>query len=260
MVSEDNTTNEGSMNGQPGLTGIRENWTRILVDLSDYNGYGSVRFRFRFTSDNDASAFAFEKDDGFYIDNLKLVKTTGISTVAVKFAGFNAQLLLNNTVKLDWEAYTDVQHDYFEVQRSTDVNHNFIPLARIKSQPPYSALDYSPETGNNYYRIKEVDKNGGATYTNVIKITLQHNLTTSIYPNPVRKELAVKIRNNINRENYVIRITDATGRAVYEQTKMIEAGASEVKIDVNMLASQVYFLKLINSKNEVVVNDKFIKQ
>ena len=68
--------------GQPALTGIRDNWTRELVNLDNYNGYAgdpTVRFRFRFTSDNDAKCnFAFEKDDGFYIDDIKLVKTTSI--------------------------------------------------------------------------------------------------------------------------------------------------------------------------------------
>ncbi len=260
MVSEDNTTNEGSLGGQPALTGIRDNWTRELVDLGDYNGYGAVRFRFRFTSDNDASSFAFEKDDGFYIDDLKLTKTTSVSTLSVKFGNFNAQLLLNNTVKLDWEAYTDLEHDYFEVQRATDNNNNFVTLSKIKTLPPYSALDYSPTLGNNYYRIKEVDKNGQVSYTNIIKINLQKFLTTSIYPNPVHDQIAIKIRNNINRENYSILITDMTGRTVCEQTKTIEAGASDVKMNVNMLPPQVYLIKLINSKNEVIVNDKFIKQ
>ena len=75
-VTEDNTTNGGTLGGQPALTGIRDNWTRELFDLSSYAGNATVSLRFQFTSDNDASSFAFELDDGFYIDDIKAIKIT----------------------------------------------------------------------------------------------------------------------------------------------------------------------------------------
>lgn len=259
-VMEDNTTNGGSLGGQPALTGIRENWTRELFDLSNYIGNASLHLRFRFTSDNDASSFAFERDNGFNIDDIAVIKTTNVSTVAVKFGNFNAQLVMNNIVKLNWEAYTDQQHDYFEVQRATDKNSNFITIAKIKSQPPYIAYDESPELGNNYYRIKEVDKSGLVTYTNIIKINLRNKIITSVYPNPAVKELTVKVRNDISRDNYTLQVLDITGRKVAEKISTLENGSNELKINVEKLPAQVYFVKLTNSQNEVILIEKFIKQ
>ena len=260
MVAEDNTTNGGTLGGQPALTGIRDNWTHELFDLASYTNDPTVYLRFKFTSDSDGSAFAFERDNGFNIDNLKLIKTTAVSTLAVKFSSFNAQLLLNNSVRLNWEAYTDLQHDYFEVQRATDKNSNFIPIARIKSLPPYTSMDNNPAWGNNYYRIKEVAKTGLITYSNVIKVNLQNTLSTTIYPNPVAKELFVKVRNNVTKDHYTVLVTDVTGRKVYEQTQLIESGSNEIKINVEKLPAQVYFLKIINSKNEDIITERFIKQ
>lgn len=259
MVSEDNTTSSGTLGGLPALTGIRENWTRELFDLKDFLTDGTVYFRLRFTSDNDASSFAFEKDKGFNIDDLKLIKTTSITTLAVKFNSFNAQLINNNSVRLNWEAYTDIQHDHFEVQRATDINSSFVTIANIRSLPPYLSFDNSPHYGNNYYRIKEIDKAGDVSYTNVIKVSIQKGLATSIYPNPVKKELSVKINNSISRDNFILRVTDVSGRTVLEQTSMVEAGRNDLKMDVAELPAQVYFLKLINSKNEVIVTERFIK-
>ena len=244
----------------PALTGIRPNWTHELFDLGAYNGNPLVHFRFNFTSDNDASAFAFEKDDGFNIDNLKLIKVTGINTLAVKFGSFNAQLLLNNTVRLNWEAYTDLQHDYFEVQRSTDKNSNFITIAKTSNLPPYISVDYLPEPGGNYYRIKEMDKNGLASYSNIIKVTLQNSLATTIYPNPVKKELSVRIRSTMTKDNYRLQITDLTGQILYDNKTPIETGANEIKINVENLPVQLYILKIMNSKNEIIVTEKFIKK
>ena len=247
-MQEDNTTNGGTLGGQPALTGIKENWSHELFDLKDFLGGANVRFRLRFTSDNDASAFAFEKDDGFYIDNLKLVKTTSIATLAVKFGNFNAQLLMNNTVRLDWEAYTDQQHDYFEVQRATDKNSNFITIAKIKSQPPYIAYDESPELGNNYYRIKEVDKSGLVTYTNIIKINLRNKIITSVYPNPATTN--IHIINEGNKYIDQVLITDINGQ-------LVKSFSSHMNLDISDLKSGLYFVRV--RSHDTYMNFKFMK-
>ncbi len=59
-------------NAAPALTGVRENWTRETVDLSDYVGSGNVGLRFLFTSNGSGV------DDGFYIDNIEVVKAPAI--------------------------------------------------------------------------------------------------------------------------------------------------------------------------------------
>jgi hypothetical protein len=79
-VQEPGTLDGSTINGQPALTGIRQDWTRELIDLSNFNGSTGVRFRFVFTSDGNGTDFAFRNDDGFNIDNLKLVKSTKFNT------------------------------------------------------------------------------------------------------------------------------------------------------------------------------------
>ena len=100
-VTEDNTTNGGSLGGQPALTGIRDNWTRELFDLTGYKNNASVSLRFRFTSDNDASSFAFELDDGFYLDNVKVIKITNAAVPAPPApASSNTTICTGNTATL----------------------------------------------------------------------------------------------------------------------------------------------------------------
>lgn len=260
MIAEDNTTNGGTLGGQPAFTGIRDTWSHELFNLEDYLGEPSVSLRFRFTSDNDASAFAFERDEGFSIDDLKLVKTTNVSTLAVKFGNFNAQLQMNRTVRLNWEAYTDQQHDYFEVQRATDKNSNFLRIAKLTSLPPYSANDFSPETGNNYYRIKEVDKNGGITYSNVIKINVQNDVVTNIYPNPASKVLSVRLNNFIANRAVTVLVTDAEGRQVLKKSQTVQTGSDEIRLDIQRLPNQVYFVRVLGDNGQPLLQEKFIKQ
>jgi hypothetical protein len=75
-IQEPGTFDGSTINGQPALTGIQNDWIRELVDLSAYNGQSALRLRFQFTSGSDGSGFAFGVDDGFSLDNLKVVKST----------------------------------------------------------------------------------------------------------------------------------------------------------------------------------------
>ena len=78
-VQETNTTNQGRLGGLPALTGIKENWTKELIRIpSSFYSSSNVRFRFEFSSDADGGSSDFEDDmdDGFYIDDFKIVKST----------------------------------------------------------------------------------------------------------------------------------------------------------------------------------------
>ena len=75
-VQELGTLDGSTINGRPSFTGIQQDWTRELFDLNAYNGQAALRFRFVFTSNASGSGFAFEVDDGFFIDNLKIIKST----------------------------------------------------------------------------------------------------------------------------------------------------------------------------------------
>ena len=259
-VMENNSTSGGLLNGQPALTGIRDSWTRELFDLSGYIGSATVSLRFRFTSDNDAGSFAFEKDDGFYIDDISVVKTTNVSVIGVKYGNFTGKLLSNQTVQLDWEAYTDLQHDYFEVEKASVKNSQFVSIAKINTMPPYRAFDLNPEEGMNYYRIKQVDKNGSTTYSNIVKIAVNPDRSSLVmYPNPVKDQLNIRFNSNL-REKYTVQLSDIRGRLIQEQNIVATQGNTAMKIDVDKLNPQLYIIKIINGNNEVICTEKFIKE
>jgi carboxypeptidase T len=75
-VQEPGTLDGSTLNGNPSLTGIQQDWTRELFDISSYIGASKLRLRLQFTSDAAGSGYDFELDDGFYIDNLKVIKST----------------------------------------------------------------------------------------------------------------------------------------------------------------------------------------
>jgi carboxypeptidase T len=259
-IKEPGTLDAATINGLPSLTGIRGNWTREIFDLSAYNGTAALRLRFNFTSDNDASTFQGELDDGFYIDNLKVIRTTTpLITLGANFLSFNGKLLKDNTVELNWDAVVDQKHRYFEVEKSSD-RQNFISIGRIEGTDPYKLIDMNPFAGNNYYRIKEVDADGKEMYSTIINIIYNPSLlSVSLYPNPVIDELNFKIK--INRsEKVTVQVSDLSGRIINIIQVNVNNIEREYQINTAKLSPQVYVLKVINSKNEVLTVQKFMKQ
>lgn len=257
-VQEAGTLDGSTINGIPSLTGIKDLWTRELFDLSAYLGVPVLYLRFQFTSGASAS-FEFSEDDGFYIDNLKVIKSTAaLVTLPVHFIKFTGRLLADETVRLDWEAVTDEQHDYFDIERSVNGTH-FTSLGRGPGEAPYWKIDPSPAPGNNFYRIRQADQNGTITYSHVVHITYKPPVRISMYPNPVTDILQVKINTNL-ADHFTISVNDITGRRIYEQNALSGGGGVNAPVDLTPYAAQMYMIVVRNGKNEIVATQKITKQ
>lgn len=261
-IQESNTTNQGRLGGSPALTGIRENWTKELVEIP-VNFYTSSNVMFRFEFSSDATSFNdFENDldDGFYIDDFKIIKSTSLPTVlSVQFISFAGQLLPDETIRLNWEAVTDQQHDYFEIEKSAN-GYNFTTIGKASSPAPYKYIDTTPFPGNNFYRIKQADKDGTITYSHTVSVYYSPVISfITVYPNPVTDILNVKINSAIT-EKFMVSITDLAGRKIHEQTLTAGGSEREITIDLKHKAAQLYILTIRNNKNEIIATHKVVKK
>jgi murein tripeptide amidase MpaA len=261
-IQENNTTNQGRLGGLPALTGIRENWTKELVEIpAGFYNSSNVWFRFEFSSDATSfNDFENDLDDGFYIDDFKIIKsTTALTVLPVQFVSFTAQLLADETVALNWAAAEDQQHDHYEIEKSAN-GSVFTPISKGPFAAPYKYLDSTPFTGNNFYRIRQVDKNGTISYSHTVNI-YYYPVTSfvSVYPNPVTDVLNVKINAN-SVDQYSINITDLAGRKIYEEK--ISTGETRIEVNINLKdkAAQLYILTIRNKKNEIIATHKVVKK
>ncbi len=258
-IQEPGTLDGSTIGGIPSLTGIRDNWTHELFNLSAYNGQANLRLRFIFTSDNDPTTFVGEVDEGIFIDDVKIIKSTvSLNTLPVHFLSFAGRLQQDESVRLDWDAQILSGHDYFEVEKSSD-GINFVSIGRGPSSAPYYKIDRSPYIGNNYYRVKQVDVDNKIAYSTVVNVVYNPwKLHVSVYPNPVKDVLTVKI-NSTKNDTYTILIADLSGRKVYEQKITTTATTREVNINMSNEATQMYILTVRNSRNEIVSTEKIAK-
>ncbi|RYY59251.1 MAG: T9SS type A sorting domain-containing protein, partial [Chitinophagaceae bacterium] len=215
----------------------------------------AVYLRFVFTSDADADNFAHELDDGFYIDNINVVKTTQtFNVLPVHFFRFTGQLQPDGQVRLDWEASTDEQHDYFEVERSADGIH-FTPLGRPSPNPPYRLFDAHPEPGSNHYRVKQVDRSGRVTYSNVVLINVQLKVQLNVFPNPAHNELHINVQST-RPGTLQLHLRDLQGRSLWQHKS---GGNSTLNVPMSEWAQGTYLLQVYDTDGHLLSAQRIVK-
>lgn len=154
----------------------RDNGGPTWVDLG---GSGTASGSGTITSGN------FTKFDRFFtIAN----GAGGSNPLPVEFLNFDAAAV-NGKTKIDWSTLSETNSDYFEVQRSTD-GISFSPVGIVKaagfatSLRKYNFTDTQPATGHNYYRLRQVDRNGQFALTGIKGIFI-YKVRMAVFPNPV---------------------------------------------------------------------------
>ena len=181
----------------------------------------------------------------------------GIQTIAVinqilpvRFLSFRIVKYDNTSVLITWQTASEQQNDHFVVEKSLD-GRTFIELTRVKGQGTtsstsnYKAMDYQPQTGNNYYRIKQTDADGTSTYTPVSSIQFSTTGTSiSVFPNPTNNMLTLQTDAVANT---LYQITDLTGNLI--QSNRIFS--NRMQINIGQLPAGTYILNILREKQVV---------
>ncbi|HMT29897.1 MAG TPA: T9SS type A sorting domain-containing protein, partial [Bacteroidia bacterium] len=163
----------------------------------------------------------------------------------------------HEVVDLKWVTETEINNDYFTVERSDDGTHfskiMIVDGAGNSTSPlSYFAKDEHPLTGNSYYRLKQTDFNGSTTLSKIIKINFSTATNCQLYPNPVKNNLTITSSEQISK----LIIYDVAGRQLTEYS-----GNKDIiiRMDLSNLAEGYYTLKVFDEfGSESVYN--FIKE
>lgn len=206
-------------------------WQTMSIDLSAYTGQ-SVRMRVR-----GITGSSFNSD--IAIDDIQF---NPISNLPVELVEFDAELTEGDRVRLNWETASELNSDYFVVQRSehgTDWEDVAEEDAMGNSQQTafYETWDYQPYGGISYYRLKSVDLDGSVAYSNVKSISRNVEESIVLYPNPAEDYILVK---GDRLENGNVAIMNALGqRLLVEQT--IDSGEAR-RFEIAQLPAGVYLV------------------
>ena len=125
----------------------------------------------------------------FSVYNTSWTLTSLTSILPIKLLYFDA-LPEDDNVKLSWSTATEINNDYFTVEKSID-GDNFFPIGNVSGSGnstttiQYSLDDNKPTYGISYYRLKQTDYDGAFSFSDVVPVNYKKTTGQySISPNP----------------------------------------------------------------------------
>ncbi len=230
------------------------NWTEIgSVTLSlGTNPYVGIAYTTHNNSVLDTSV----------IDHVTLEINNVPDTNLLNFVGKNQD---NKSTLLTWTSTGEINIDHFEIQRSLgNTDFQIIGTVVANGNPGqsqnYSFTDYLPSDGNNYYRLKQVDKSGNASYSAMVLV--RFNLKAIIiYPNPAHDNIYIRNNDNFsNGKKIIVQLLDFSGKLIYKQEFQTYG------VDINTfkipqtIAEGMYVLLIANSNGDKQTEKVYISR
>ncbi len=156
-----------------------------------------------------------------------------------------------DVVTINWTTATELNNDYFTVQRSTDLI-NFENIAIVdgagnsNSFLNYAAKDENPLQGTTYYRLMQTDFDGQFEIFDPVAVSCANGTADviTLFPNPANNELNISMSlGNADRGNIVV--FNSLGQRVVSQFVQPLKGQNSYTLDVSNLPAGQYIVNYL---------------
>ncbi|MFT3704466.1 MAG: T9SS type A sorting domain-containing protein [Agriterribacter sp.] len=228
---------------------------RLLVSTSsDFSGaaiYGDPDVTFAF-----GSIIVKGINNSIIPANTTRYITVGLTLVIlpVELTAFNAIVMNNESVKLDWQTVSEKNNSYFVVQKSADAQ-SWINVKSVKGYGNasatnyYSAVDENPYGSTSYYRLQQTSSDGKQVFSAIKKVYIEESSLISIYPNPTAGDVTIKGPASALSH---IRVFNMTGQDITSAVRPLEWGKTKVVIDFSAVSKGVYMLMVGNTTKKII--------
>ena len=211
----DNTTSTNAFGSSTSLSVTSENNDLVCDCLSASGGVGPHTF-----TANVSQTQTFQNNGGSSNSTISSSQKAGAASVSMDWTlsselpyvhlGMNinsASLLpvelmdfrvtgIEGQVALHWETASERINKGFEIERSADgeqwENIGFVAgNGTTTAVQRYEYIDQEQLLGTSYYRLKQVDFDGGFEYSKVVSIESYLETEVTIFPNPVKDKLHI---------------------------------------------------------------------
>ncbi len=268
------STNLTTIAGRKAFTGSSNGvFLNTKIDLTMFSGKTAY---FRFKADCDLNTIV----DGWYVDDIILKSQAGVGnqvTVvdvdgATAATDFTTTFIKTEVVPLTWLSFTaekrgvtsqlvwqtasEINTASFVVERSHDGTHfenlGTVAANGLSSIQKYQFNDAKPHEGINYYRIKQLDKDGKSSFS-ITKTIYFGKGGFSIAPNPANSYIYVNVPVAAAGKS-MLTLIDAEGRILKEYALVNESN----QLRLPVLPPGLYNVRIVHSGN--VYNQKLVIQ
>jgi hypothetical protein len=120
-------------------------------------------------------------------------------------------------VLLQWQTSDEINTSHFEIERSNDAvafkKTGITHAAGNSGTHHYNFTDNAPSSGINYYRLKQVDRDGRYAYSPIVKVVFEKDAASlTVFPNPAGNTITIKYTGV--QKKIGLTIFDLAGRQV----------------------------------------------
>jgi hypothetical protein len=201
------------------------------------------------------TVFPFEQAPWRGYNGAGYVGPQSLDPLPVNFISFTADKT-GNQVQLRWHVANEVNNDRYEVETSLDGN-KYKSIGTVRSvsggnSNTYELLHTNPALDRvNYYRLKQIDKDGKFTYSPVRLVKFGAKSVLTITPNPASD--FIKVYSSVTP--LTINLFDGNGKKVASQ--VLSNGS--VQFDISRYAKGVYTVTA-DDKGSRIETTRIVKQ
>lgn len=173
-----------------------------------------------------------------------------VTPLPVSLISYMAKLLPNKTVLLQWQTASESENSHFSISRSVDRREyqviGTVQASTVATGSAYSFVDANPGPGNNYYQLRQYDRDGRETIYGVRLIkTGSQTPGLLLYPNPatsggITVDAGVAVTSPINYQ-----ILNAGGQVI----KSGKLNTQRQWISITELPAGSYMLSIGNGRS-----------
>ncbi len=210
---------------------------------SAWDSYGGTGHESNPTPAQSKGFFNATSNVGFLEKFVTIGSASEANQLPVELISFTADAQ-EQTVQLVWETATEINNDYFEVQRSVD-GINFKKIGEVAGNGNtvevirYEFVDQMPVSGISYYQLKQVDFDGAHEYSDKISAEwistgfVAGFVEVNLYPNPAPQGQAkLKVTGLRPNSTVTFKLLDMFGKPFMQQV-----------LETDMLSQQGFMIQ-----------------
>jgi len=198
---------------------------------------------------------------GVATTNAQSVATNNNTTPALllSFSGtFN-----DNSVQLNWVMENETNCKWFVIERSGE-SGGFDSISVVTginngNETEYDFTDLQPLQGGNYYRLRQVNRDGVVKYSKVVSLyNTNVSARVQVYPNPATAVINYTVPATAPGQ-VTVQICSLSGVVLVSRQQQVVAGSNQESIAIAGLQNGNYFLKISNRAGSCQYVQSFVK-
>jgi hypothetical protein len=160
-----------------------------------------------------------------------------------------------SAIEVTFNTANETNMNSYEVEESKD-GSSFTKGTTLEAKNAtansYSWLDVNTNNGNNYYRVKAIEKNGTVKYSQVVRVNIGTKRSEfTVYPNPVKGGTINLQLTDIEKGVYTVKVVNNLGQEIATKVLNHNGGSANQTISIGNVPTGKYNMVITNGTTTV---------